>query len=67
MGSTSLLTSNVFACISKGSRTSKNHVEAAGATLVFVTPPFYDDKRGKKPFAYDAVMDRYARLAVDAA
>jgi lysophospholipase L1-like esterase len=43
-----------------GIRHLKREVEAAGATLVLITPPFYDDRRAKKSFSYNAVLDRYA-------
>jgi len=39
----------------------KAHVEASGATLVLITPPFYDDQRGKQAFSYNSVLDRYAK------
>ncbi len=45
----------------QGIENLKRHVEAAGATLVLVTPPMFDDQRAKKPFSYDAVMDRYSK------
>ena len=38
----------------------KSKVEKAGATLVLITPPFFDDQRAKKTFSYNAVLDRYA-------
>ncbi len=38
----------------------KRKVDEAGATLVLITPPFYDDQRAKAPFSYNAVLDRYA-------
>jgi lysophospholipase L1-like esterase len=38
----------------------KSQVEAAGAKLVLVTPPFYDDQRSPKPFSYNQVLDRYS-------
>ena len=44
----------------EGIRHLKRRVEGAGATLVLITPPFYDDLRAKKPFSYNAVLDRYA-------
>ncbi|MFW5693426.1 MAG: SGNH/GDSL hydrolase family protein [Thermoguttaceae bacterium] len=39
----------------------KRKVEAAGGTLVLVTPPSYDDRRAGKPFSYNAVLDRYSQ------
>lgn len=44
-----------------GVRNLKQKVEAAGATLVLVTPPFYDDQRAKKQFSYNAVLGRYSQ------
>jgi lysophospholipase L1-like esterase len=38
----------------------KRQVEAAGATLVLVTPPSYDDQRKRGSFSYNAVLDHYA-------
>ncbi len=39
----------------------KQKVEAAGATLVVITPPSFDDQRKKNPFSYNAVLDHYAQ------
>ena len=44
----------------EGIRHLKQRVEAAGATLILITPPFFDDQRAKKGFSYNAVLDRYA-------
>jgi len=44
----------------EGIRHLKRKVEAADATLVLITPPFYDDQRAKRSFSYNAVLDRYA-------
>ena len=38
----------------------KAQVEAAGAKLVLMTPPFYDDQRSPRPFNYNQVLDRYS-------
>jgi len=38
----------------------KKQVEAAGAKLILVTPPCYDDKRAPKAFSYNQVLDRYS-------
>jgi hypothetical protein len=43
-----------------GIRHLKRQVEAAGATLVLITPPFYDDQRAKNTFSYNDVLGRYA-------
>jgi lysophospholipase L1-like esterase/pimeloyl-ACP methyl ester carboxylesterase len=45
----------------QGIETLKQRVEAVGARLVLVTPPFYDDQRAKKSFSYNSVLDRYAQ------
>jgi len=44
----------------QGIENLKKQVEAAGATLVLITPPVFDDQRAKKPFSYNEVLDRYA-------
>lgn len=44
----------------KGVLNLKEKVEAAGARLVMITPPFFDDQRAKKPFSYNAVLDHYS-------
>lgn len=43
-----------------GMRRLKARVEAAGATFIVMTPPFYDDQRSPRPFSYNAVLDRYS-------
>lgn len=43
-----------------GMKRLKGAVEAAEATFVVMTPPFYDDKRSPKAFSYNAVLDRYS-------
>lgn len=43
----------------------KQKVEAAGATLVLVTPPLFDDSRAKNYFSYNAVLDHYAAWLLD--
>ncbi len=49
-----------FRCYREGIEQLKRKVETAGATLVLVTPPSYDDQRKKGPFSYNAVLDHYA-------
>jgi lysophospholipase L1-like esterase/pimeloyl-ACP methyl ester carboxylesterase len=53
-----------FQRFQKGILNLKRKVEAAGATLVLVTPPSYDDKRAKKSFSYNAVLGRYAKWLI---
>jgi lysophospholipase L1-like esterase len=43
-----------------GIKQLKEKVEKAGAKLVLITPPFYDDQRAPKKFSYNAVLDRYS-------
>jgi lysophospholipase L1-like esterase len=43
----------------------KSQVEAAGAKLVLMTPPFYDDQRSPRPFNYNQVLDRYSGWLLD--
>ena len=38
----------------------RDHVQQAGAKLVLITPPTFDDARAKKPFSYNGVLDRYS-------
>jgi lysophospholipase L1-like esterase len=50
-----------FARYQEGYRKLKQKVEAAGAKLVIITPPFYDDARKKAgDFSYNEVLDRYS-------
>jgi len=49
----------------QGMRRLKEKVEGAGAKLILVTPPFYDDQRAPKKFSYNEVLDRYSQWLVD--
>lgn len=49
-----------FARYEAGMKQLKATVEQAGATFVVMTPPYFDDLRGKKPFSYDAVLGHYS-------
>lgn len=49
-----------FAKYQAGIRQLKQRVEAAGARLILVTPPFYDDQVSPRPFVYNDVLKRYA-------
>jgi len=49
-----------FESYQNGIHNLRKHVEKAGAKLVLVTPPSFDDQRGKKTFSYNAVIDRYS-------
>lgn len=42
----------------------KTAVQKQGATLVLMTPPFYDDQRSPRSFSYNAVLDRYSQWLV---
>jgi len=44
----------------KGITTLEEKAEAAGAQVVLVTPPLFDDARAKRNFSYNAVLDRYS-------
>jgi lysophospholipase L1-like esterase len=55
-----------FARYQQGWRRLKEKVEAAGAKLIVITPPFYDDRRNPAgDFSYNEVLDRYATWLVD--
>ncbi|MEE2827263.1 MAG: SGNH/GDSL hydrolase family protein [Planctomycetota bacterium] len=43
----------------QGIQQLKSKVEAAGAELILITPPTFDDQRANRKFSYDAVMSRY--------
>ncbi|MGE0608753.1 MAG: SGNH/GDSL hydrolase family protein [Pirellulales bacterium] len=49
----------------KGVRRLKESVELAGAQLIMVTPPFYDDQRAPKEFSYNEVLDRYSHWLLE--
>lgn len=53
-----------FAKYQAGMQRLKKEIEAAGAKLIVVTPPFYDDLRAPKAFSYNAVLDRYSAWLV---
>jgi len=50
-----------FARYQQGIKNLKQAVEKAGAKLVLITPPHYDDQRANKQFSYNAVLDRYSQ------
>jgi sialidase-1 len=50
-----------FAHYQQGIANLEKQVAAAGARLVLITPPFYDDLRAKKSFSYDEVLAEYAK------
>ncbi|HBH50463.1 MAG TPA: G-D-S-L family lipolytic protein [Planctomycetaceae bacterium] len=54
-----------FAKYQAGIRNLKSHVEQAGAKLILVTPPFYDDLRSPRKFVYNEVLDRYAEWLLE--
>ena len=53
-----------FAKYQEGMKSLKAKVEAAGARFIVMTPPFYDDLRAPKKFAYNEVLDRYAEWLI---
>src|SRR4029077_19071273 len=42
----------------------KNKVEKAGAKLIVMTPPCFDDQRSKMSFSYNAVLGKYSSWLV---
>lgn len=50
-----------FARYQAGMRHLKKLVEEAGATLVIITPPSYDDQQAKSNFSYNDVLTRYSQ------
>jgi lysophospholipase L1-like esterase len=55
-----------FRAYRQGVEHLRHKVEAAGATLVQITPPCYDDFQKPKDFSYNAVLERYADYLVRA-
>lgn len=49
----------------QGIKALKSAVEAAGAQLVLVTPPAYDDQRAGKSFSYNDVLGRYSQWLLE--
>ncbi|QDU30063.1 GDSL-like Lipase/Acylhydrolase [Anatilimnocola aggregata] len=49
-----------FARYQQGWQKLKEKVEGAGANLIIITPPFYDDLRSPKSLSYNEVLDRYS-------
>lgn len=49
----------------QGMERLKVQVDKAGAKLIVITPPFYDDQRSPKPFSYNGVLDRYSDWLVE--
>ncbi len=49
-----------FGRYQQGIKKLKQAVESAGAKIIVVTPPFYDDQRAPKKFSYNEVLDRYS-------
>lgn len=49
----------------KGIRHLKEKVEAAGANLVLITPPCFDDQQAKRTDSYNAVLARYSKWLLD--
>jgi len=53
-----------FAAYKNGIQQLRKKVEDAGAQLVLITPPTFDDARKKNDFSYNAVLDRYSEWLV---
>ncbi len=49
----------------QGIKALKSTVEVAGAQLVLVTPPAYDDPRAGKSFSYNDVLGRYSQWLLE--
>jgi lysophospholipase L1-like esterase len=49
----------------RGIENLKKTAEQAGAQIVFLTPPFYDDLRKPNKFSYNDVLDRYSQWLLD--
>jgi lysophospholipase L1-like esterase len=49
----------------QGQQHLRTAVEKAGAKLIVVTPPFYDDQRSPRKFSYNEVLDKYSQWLVD--
>jgi lysophospholipase L1-like esterase len=49
----------------QGQQHLRTEVEKAGAKLIIVTPPFYDDLRSPRKFSYNEVLDKYSQWLVD--
>lgn len=43
----------------------RKKVSEAGANIIHITPPFYDDKRAPIKFSYNGVLDRYSEWLID--
>lgn len=53
-----------FAAYQAGINRLKQKVELAGAQLILITPPTFDDARKKNAFSYNAVLDKYSAWLV---
>ena len=53
-----------FGAYKKGIERLRTKVQDAGAQLVLITPPTFDDARKKNSFSYNAVLDRYSEWLV---
>ena len=49
----------------QGIRRLKDAVEQAGAKLILITPPVYDDHVKPLPFSYNEVLDRYSQWLLE--
>ncbi len=53
-----------FARYQQGITRLQQQVTQAGAKIVFMTPPFYDDQRVGSSWSYNEVLDRYSQWLV---
>lgn len=53
-----------FAKYQAGWKHLKERVEAAGAKLIVITPPYYDERNPQAKFSYNEVLDQYSAWLV---
>ena len=53
-----------FRAYQKGIKQLKERVTKRGAQLIVITPPSFDDRRAKRDFSYNQVLDRYTEWLV---
>ena len=54
-----------FSRYQQGIERLRTAVQGHGATLILMTPPFYDDQRSSRGFSYNGVLDRYSQWLLD--
>lgn len=53
-----------FARFQQGMTQLRNKVMATGASLIVMTPPFYDDQQARSTWSYNEVLDRYSEWLI---